>query len=105
MQFVKPIDYYEALGMIGDRMPVVSAMLSSEWQDVPAALRLRAFFSSQVENARFLQRARDSITDFLASNREELPDGQIALKTGSRAEFVDMMREFAQSEGMGPLEP
>ena len=40
MQFVKPIDYYEALGVIGDRMPVVSAMLSSEWQDVPAPLQV-----------------------------------------------------------------
>jgi hypothetical protein len=71
---------------------------------VPVALRERAFFSSQVENARFLQRARDTITDFMTGARETLPDGQTMLKTGSRAAFVEQMREFALSEGMGPLE-
>jgi hypothetical protein len=105
MQFVKPVDYYEALGLIGQRMPIVSAMTSAEWSDVPVALRQRAFFSSQVENARFLQRARDAITDFIQSNRETLSDGQTVLKVGSRADFVDAMREFALSEGMGPLTP
>jgi hypothetical protein len=76
---------------------------------VPVALRERAFFSSRVENARFLQRGRDWINDFLASNRETVvgPDGvaREALKLGGRARFVDLMREFAIREGMDDLVP
>jgi len=96
--------FTEAVEKIGARAPIGSAMMSAEWQDVPVALRERAFFSSQVENARFLQRARDTITDFMTGARETLPDGQTMLKTGSRAAFVEQMRAFALSEGMGPLE-
>lgn len=105
MQFVKPTDYYEALSKLGAKTPIVADMLSSEWADVPVALRERAFFSSQVESVRFLQRALDAIDDFSRGARETMPDGETVLKTGSRAAFVDQMREFAMREGMGPLEP
>jgi hypothetical protein len=105
MQFVKAMPFAEALEKIGGRTPIGSAMLSSEWSDVPVALRERAFFSSQVENVRFLQRSRDWIGDFLAGNMETLPDGQTALRVASRAQFVELAREFALSEGMGPLDP
>ena len=64
------------------------------------ALREQAFFSSRVESARVLQGFQDSITDFLAANRETLPDGQVALKTGSRAAFVDQMQEFLAANGI-----
>lgn len=104
MQFVKPMPFREAVEKLGERSPVGSTLTSSEWGDVPVALRERAFFSSQVENARFLQRAQDAIGDFLTGSRETLPDGQTLLKTGSRAKFVEQMREFAQAEGMGPLD-
>ena len=94
MQFISPIPFDEALDKIGLESPIGSKLSSSEWSDVPVALRETAFFSSRVESARVLQRAQDSITDFLAANREVLPDGQVALKTGSRAEFVDQMQAF-----------
>lgn len=103
MQFVQPMPFYDAVQKFGDQSPIGSALMSDEWSDVPLALRERAFFSSQVENARFLQRAMDSINDFLQSNREDTEGGP-ALKTGSRAQFVEQMREFALSEGMGPID-
>jgi hypothetical protein len=105
MQLVQPAPYQEALDKLGRKSLIGSMLTSAEWQDVPVELRERAFFSSQVENVRFLQRGRDSITDFLAGNRETLPNGEVALKTGSRAEFVRQMQEFAVREGMGPLDP
>jgi hypothetical protein len=105
MQFVKPIPFREALDKIGDRQLVTSTFSSSQWADVPAALRERAFFSSRVESARFLQRGRDSVTHFLAKNIETLPNGLTALATGSRAQFVDDMQRFAISEGLGDLVP
>ena len=79
-----------------NRVLVGSPMKSSEWNDVPAELRARAFFSSQVEDLRFLQRGRDAITDFLASNRNE--NG--TLKTGSRADFVKQMQDFLGANGV-----
>ena len=84
MQFVTPIPFDEALDKIGRETPIGSTFTSSEWSDVPVELRNQAFFSSRVESARVLQRAQDSITDFLANNRETLPNGAVALKTGSR---------------------
>jgi hypothetical protein len=104
MQLVKPTPYYEAIDKIASKLPIGSAMVSAEWSDVPVALRERAMFSSQVENVRFLQRARDTITDFLEGAKEITPEG-MALKTGSRADFIEQLREFAIAEGMGPLDP
>jgi hypothetical protein len=97
--------FQEALDRIGIRTPIGSAMLSSEWNDVPVELRQRAFFSSQVENIRFLQRGRDLLDEFLSGEREPLPGGETALAVGGRARFVELMREFALNEGMGPLDP
>ena len=104
MQFVKPMPFGEAVRKLGAKSPIGSKMLSAEWQDVPVALRERAFFSSQVESARFLQRAMDAIGDFLTGARETLPDGSTVLKTGSRAKFIEDMREFAVSEGIRPFD-
>jgi hypothetical protein len=105
MQFVAPIPFQEALDKLGSKTVITSPLSSAEWSDVPTALRERAFFSSRVENARFLQRGQDWINDFLAGNREALPDGQTALKIGGRARFVELMREFAVKEGMADLVP
>lgn len=100
MNFVKPMPFDEAVKKLGRRSLIGAKLKSSEWSDVPVALRERAFFSSQVESLRFLQRARDGLADFLQSNRETLPDGQSVLKTGSRAAFVDQLKTFLQSEGI-----
>ncbi|HOQ48168.1 MAG TPA: hypothetical protein PK157_22870, partial [Bryobacteraceae bacterium] len=95
----------EALDKLGRRSPIGSRLSSSEWADVPVALRERAFFSSRVESARFLQRASDAIADFLLGKRITLPNGQTVLATGGRAQFIEQMREFALREGMGALDP
>jgi hypothetical protein len=75
-------------------------MRSDEWADVPVALRDRAYFSATVESARVLQRSRDTINDFLTGSRGVLPDGQTALRTGSRAEFVRRIQSFMEGEGI-----
>lgn len=97
--------FHEALEKIGKRSPIGSRLNSSEWSKVSVELRERAFFSSRVQSARFLQSAKNGITDFLAANTEQLANGETALKTGSRAQFIQQMREFALREGMGPLVP
>lgn len=105
MQLVSPVPFREALDKLGARTIVGAGLNSEQWSAVPLALRERAFFSATVESTRFLQRARDSIGDFLSESREVLPNGQTALKTGSRAQFVRDMQQFAISEGLGPLDP
>jgi hypothetical protein len=104
VQFVKPIPFHEAIEKLGERSPIASRLKSSEWAEVPTALRERAFFSSRVESMRFLQRGRDAISDFLQQTREVLPNGESALATGGRAKFIEGMRQFAAKEGMGPLD-
>lgn len=105
MQFVKPIPFEEAVEKIGVKTGIGSQLSSEQWAGVAVGLRERAFFSSTVESVRFLERARVSITEFLTGAREVLPNGQTALKTGSRQEFVKRMQAFAVEEGLGPLDP
>jgi hypothetical protein len=109
MIFIKPMPFKEAAAKMGKQSPIGSKMLSSEWRDVPVALRENALFSATIENIRFLGRSRDMLQDFLEHNRETvtLPDGSIttALKSGSRAKFVQEISRFAIQEGMGPLNP
>src|SRR5579884_3765474 len=104
MQFISPILWEDAIDKIGDETPIGSALTSEEWSQLPLALRERAFFSAQVENVRFLQRARDFITDYMSHSVETLPDGNTALKAGSRQQFIKDMQDFAIGEGMGPLD-
>ena len=109
MQFVQPMPFQEAIDKIGSKSVIGSTLNSEQWASVPLALRDTSFFSSTVESIRFLQRGRNAITDFLSASKEEVtgPDGKtrIALKTGSRADFVKQLNEFAIKEGMGPLDP
>jgi len=93
--------FQEAIDKLGAKTIVTSTLNSQEWSDVPVGLRDRAFFSATIENARFLQSAKDSIADFLANSRDE----KGMLVTGSRAEFVRQLSDFALKSGMGPLDP
>lgn len=99
--FAAPLPFREAVGRLGERSAVGAMLSSDSWRDVPLALRERAFFSAGIENLRFLQRAHFAINDFLTGARDPVTG---ALKTGSRAQFVDIMRAFALAEGMGPLD-
>lgn len=105
MQFVKPIPFAEAIEKLGSKSSIGSDLSSSQWHDVPVGLRERAFFSSRIESIRFLDRTKGWLGDFLEKNVETLPNGEVALKMGGRAQFVETAREFAISEGMGPLSP
>lgn len=100
MEFIAPIPFQEAIDKLGEQSVVGSTFSSSEWADVPLELRDNAFFSSRVESAQFLQRAQNSLGDFLTSNRTTLDDGQTVLATGSRTAFVSQMQDFLAGEGV-----
>jgi hypothetical protein len=103
MIFVKPSEWELALRKASDRTPIASILGSAEWQNVPVALRERAFFSARVENARFLNAAQSFLNDFLQQTRETLPGGATALKADGRSRFIAGMQKIAIEEGMGPI--
>ncbi|HWD19102.1 MAG TPA: hypothetical protein VHB20_07470 [Verrucomicrobiae bacterium] len=105
MQFVTPQPWDDLVAKLGSQSIVGSTLNSFEWSNIPVGLRENAFFSSTVEDVRFLQSLRDALNDFLANNKETLPDGSVALAMGSRAQFVRDMNELAVSRGLGPLDP
>ena len=101
MEFVRPIKYEDAIKIIGARSPIGAQLSSREWSPVPVATRERSMFRAHVESLRFMQGIKDTLTDFLAANRDE--NG--LLKTGSRAQFIDQVRRLAIAQGRGPLSP
>lgn len=101
MQFVKPIQFKEAIAKLGSRSPIGARLSSGQWSNLPLALRDRAFFSAHVESVRFLQDMKNFLTDFLEENRD--PDTN-ALKTGSKAKFIELARRKALEYGI-PLDP
>src|SRR5690348_4482924 len=70
MQFVRPKPFQEAVRNLGSKSVIGSQLKSSEWQEIPLALRERAFFSATIESLRWLQGAKDFVGDFLEGNRD-----------------------------------
>jgi hypothetical protein len=95
-----PVPFEEAIKTLADKAITPSPLDTAAWAELPAAIRQRAFFSATVENARFLQAARDFLSDYLKQTTVKLPDGQLAMKAGGRGEFVTAMKEFMQKTGM-----
>jgi hypothetical protein len=99
-----PQPFAEAVQKLGSRTPIARSLSSSQWADVPVDLRERAFLSAHIEDIRFLDRVQTALFDFLTGARETLPDGSTALRVGSRAQFVELMRRAAIEEGI-PVPP
>lgn len=106
---VKPLLFEEALKKLLGKTKVAVPLTSEQWARIPAQLRDNAFFSANVQNARFLQKAKDLISDFLTRYRKTvtLPNGTATtmLKAGSRNAVVAQLQKFALEEGMGDLLP
>ncbi|YCM47030.1 hypothetical protein V2O64_24620 (plasmid) [Verrucomicrobiaceae bacterium 227] len=101
----KPLPFKEAIAFILNKEAIPSDEWDAElWRGEESEVTLRAFWSSRVENARFLDRAQAFLFDTLANTTEKVvgPDGveRIALRGGDRATFVRRMREFMIEEGM-----
>lgn len=109
MEFTQPILFQEAIDKLGKRSVVGSMLRSDQWSRMPTAIREGSFFSATIQDARFLQEAKGLITSFLQNSREKVigSDGKerMALKVGSRADFIDQARTFAIERGLGPLDP
>jgi len=71
--------FKEALEKLSRRSPVASDLSSSQWGDVPAGLRDRAFFSARVGNAQYVQQIKDAVTPLLQGT-ENVATMRLALK-------------------------
>ena len=100
----QPAKFSEALKRLKAKKEIAALLSSKQWQEVPAAIRDRAFFSSRVTSARFLTKAKKLMKDFVKKKREEVttPEGEkeVAIKVGGRASFVEMMQNFLIDEGL-----
>lgn len=100
-----PQPFNEVLDFIANKAVVTESGWDEEdWNIEETEVAKRAFWSANVENARFLQRAKKFIEDRIANTFEEvtLPDGTVTtrLVAGGRGDFVRAMRDFMVKEGM-----
>ena len=88
--------------------PVPSGATAEQLARLAVDMEDNAFFSSRVENMRFLQRAQNLIFDYLSRTVEDVvgPDGvtRKALAVASRGQFTALMRDFMVAEGMATEE-
>lgn len=106
---IKPLKFQEAIKRLGKKKPVARKLSSKQWAAMPTQIRERAYFTSNVESMKFLNRSKKMIKDYLAGAREMVttPDGRrvSALKKTSRADFVYEMQKLAKQTGMGNVLP
>ena len=101
----EPTPFREAILFILNKDNIPSDEWNPDvWRGEEQDVALRAFWSSRVESARFLDRAQAFIFDTLAGVTEQRTndngDTSTALRGGGRATFIRRMREFMISEGM-----
>lgn len=102
MQFVQPTKFDDAIKKLGAKSPIGAQLSSREWSAVPVALRERAIWSANIESVRFVQDMKNDLADFLNGARDPQTG---ALKVGSRAKFIELMRRKAIAQGLGPIDP
>ena len=101
----RPLPFEQAVTMLERRAIVpASEWNAALWRSKREEVAQRSFFSANVENMRFLNRAKKFISDTLELASKEVvdPDGKTVrmLSGGDRATFVRRMREFMIQESM-----
>lgn len=98
------LPFQEAIRFLLNNEDLPADWDAAMWQEQEDDFRTKAFFSANVENARFLDRAHGLLFDYMAKVRETIvqPDGTqvTALKVAGREHFVKRMRDFMIAEGM-----
>ena len=54
----------EAVDRLAGKTPIASKLRTKEWQDVPLALRDRAFFSAGIDELRTVQTLQDKLDEW-----------------------------------------
>lgn len=102
--------FTEALLKLRQRAPVGADLSSSQWADVPLALRERAFFSARVANAQYLQDIKDRVASILNPVQEKRadritpqnPEGNVTTgynPVSARAELKQILQSIGYQPG------
>lgn len=86
--------FKEALGKLQSKAPVGVDLSSSQWADVPLALRERAMFSARTANAGYLQDIKDRVEKILNPQtvmREGRPVTEGMTVTSARTELKEIL--------------
>jgi len=106
---IKPLKFIEAIRRLGKKKPIAKKLSSKQWAAMPTAIRERAYFTSNVESMKFLNKSKKMLVDYLSGAREMVttPDGKrvSALKKTSRADFIYKMQKLAKETGLGNILP
>ena len=106
---IKPLKFMEAIRRLGKKKPIAKKLSSKQWAAMPTAIRERAYFTSNVESMKFLNKSKKMLVDYLSGAREMVttPDGKrvSALKKTSRADFIYKMQKLAKETGLGNILP
>lgn len=98
-----PSPFAEALASLNQRTPTGADLGSSEWRDVPAALRARAFFSARVQNTRYLQDIKDAVESILHPRTETNDEGAPVTRglnlASARAELKQVLQRLNYDPG------
>tara|TARA_Y100001963_G_scaffold65896_1_gene91740 strand:- start:4544 stop:6328 length:1785 start_codon:yes stop_codon:yes gene_type:complete len=106
---IKPLKFLDAVRRLGKKKPIAKKLSSKQWAAMPTAIRERAYFTSNVESMKFLNKSKKMLEDYLSGARETVttPDGRkvTALKKASRADFIYKMQKLAKETGLGNILP
>ena len=106
---IKPLKFLDAVRRLGKKKPIARKLSSKQWAAMPTAIRERAYFTSNVESMKFLNKSKKMLGDYLSGARETVttPDGRkvTALKKASRADFIYKMQKLAKETGLGNILP
>lgn len=106
---IKPHKFLDAVRRLGKKKPIAKKLSSKQWAAMPTAIRERAYFTSNVESMKFLNKSKKMLGDYLSGARETVttPDGRkvTALKKASRADFIYKMQKLAKETGLGNILP
>lgn len=103
--YINPMPFNEALAHLSEKQAVGTPMNTAAWQELPVAIRQRAFFSATLTSAKLAQEMQDYIADFLSEKRENGENGESFLTAQGRDEFVAKFSELLHKEGFGRIAP
>ncbi len=95
---VQPLE--DSVRKLSEKTPIGALLKSADWEDVPLALRERAFFSATITSAEFLQEMQNGIREIAAMTRRG-GNGSLQNETSLIAD----LQAKAKSLGLGPEDP
>lgn len=96
-----PSPFKEALAKLAVRAPIGADLSSSEWADVPLALRERAMFSARTTNAAYLQDIADRVTR-IVNPQTVIRDGRPVTEGMTIADARAELKEILKGIGYDP---